>query len=237
MLIHWKENKILRFILLLTIVVIVFFYFRAFFSTAIYLHDNFLKRELDDVGVHYKGRAEGQDMLVSVTEDEQESRVQVVYSLPNETYRQYTVQFNGGHNQDSEIKHLENQNGEIIYEGAFIDEPLSFAPGGMESNEFFVITYDGGSIYNENYQVPVKHVYEVAQFQHDVLRGNFGFLGIALLLFVFTAIDYKFPLFFFKLEHCLSVRNPEPSELYLDIQRIAWVVLPIVGIIFMMLAI
>jgi len=71
----------------------------------------------------------------------------------------------------------------------------------------------------------------------DAIRGNVGFLVFALMILGMTFVDFKWPLFFFTLDHFLFVRDPEPSDLYLAIQRGRWIVAPIISMFLFAVAI
>jgi hypothetical protein len=63
------------------------------------------------------------------------------------------------------------------------------------------------------------------------------FLMPAIFLIIFTVIDRMFPLFFFKLRHFLDVKDPEPSDLYIAVQRLSWYAYPVITAILLIAAI
>ena len=42
-----------------------------------------------------------------------------------------------------------------------------------------------------------------------------------------VALDAAFPRVLFYMQHCCDVRDPEPSDFYLAMQRLGWVVYPV----------
>ncbi|MFA9377156.1 MAG: hypothetical protein ACERKZ_10450 [Lachnotalea sp.] len=73
-------------------------------------------------------------------------------------------------------------------------------------------------------------------------KGEYGDIHIKVKGIKNTAssaqvIDIKFPLFFFQTRHLLEVSNPEPSDFYMFMQRISWVVYPVIGTVLMIMAI
>lgn len=60
---------------------------------------------------------------------------------------------------------------------------------------------------------------------------------MAIFLFILTIIDIKDPMLFFRLNHFLSVRDPEPTDFYISMQKVGWVVMPLLGIVLMIVAI
>jgi len=100
-----------------------------------------------------------------------------------------------------------------------------------------IVLADEYIVYDEDYEVPLKNIAEFALSEKDTIRGEFGYLIYAIIMFALTWIDYKYPLFFFKLRHWPEVEDPKPSEFYLMMQKISYVVVPVIGIILMIAAI
>lgn len=73
-------------------------------------------------------------------------------------------------------------------------------------------------------------VVRIAFGEASAIRGNVGLFMFALLILGMVFIDFRWPLFFFTLDHFLFVRDPEPSELYLTIQKGRWIIAPIISI-------
>ena len=46
-----------------------------------------------------------------------------------------------------------------------------------------------------------------------------------------VALDAAFPRALFYIQHCCDVRDPEPSDFYLAMQRLGWVVYPVLILI------
>ena len=49
---------------------------------------------------------------------------------------------------------------------------------------------------------------------------------LMVLLTLLLMLDVAFPLALFKLQHMLDVRDPEPTDFYLGMQRVGWVIYP-----------
>ena len=58
-------------------------------------------------------------------------------------------------------------------------------------------------------------------------RGSWALYAVMLLCSLVLALDAAFPLALFYWRHMCDVRDPEPSDFYLIVQRIGWVVYPI----------
>lgn len=106
---------------------------------------------------------------------------------------------------------LRDKNGEILF-----DEIIRIHVNTGDTVE---------SRFSKDYEVSLL---TFAYGDNDTIRGNPQFLVIAIIFSIITIIDIKDPLFFFQLKHFLSVQDPEPTELYLLLQRISWVIYPII---------
>lgn len=74
--------------------------------------------------------------------------------------------------------------------------------------------------------------WEVVRFAGEPdrsVRGSWGVYAAALLLSALCALNTAFPRGMFYLAHMLSVRDPEPTEFYLSVQRLSCVVLTVVA--------
>lgn len=73
----------------------------------------------------------------------------------------------------------------------------------------------------------------------QVTRGYCGtpeLLWTSLMMLAFWLVDIYFPNLFFNMRYGLSVNNPEPSDYYLAIQKVGWVFLPIIAVVFLALS-
>lgn len=77
-------------------------------------------------------------------------------------------------------------------------------------------------------------VFDIMHFALEpgtVRRGSWGIYGLAVFLSVIAAVDIAFPRALFYLQHCFSVRDPEPTDLYLAMQKVGWVVLALAALV------
>ncbi|MBB6217153.1 hypothetical protein HNQ80_003259 [Anaerosolibacter carboniphilus] len=218
---------------------ILILYFKTFFTTGVYFDDTFLKKEAEGSDTHYVGKSKHGDFHhITVKKGiDQQSGVDVIYRLPNDLNKKYTVTFRDAVNLEIGIESIKNEEGNIIFEGEYSKNmPFLFDKNGDPLMEYDYII-DEEISYNADYRIPLKNVVDFSTFSNETIRGRFELLMFAIILFVLTAIDIKFPLFFFMLKNFLHVRNPEPSDLYITMQRISWYMYPIIGIILMIAAI
>jgi hypothetical protein len=160
--------------------------------------------------------------------------------LPNNINRQYTVNFKNTSDWETDIENIEDKDGNIIFHGGKFrkDVPFLFDANGqpiIQVNN--PVEIYGENPYNADYNVHLYSVVSFATFAKDTTRGEYSILAVAILIFVLTLIDIKYPLFFFKLRNSLDVKNPEPSDFYITMQRISWYLLPIIVIVLMIVAI
>lgn len=222
------------------IIVALVLYFKAFFTVGVYFDNNFLKKEVISSSNHYVGKSKFGDIHIIVLGlKNKQSSADVIYRLPNGTNRQYMANFKDANNWDSGITKIKDIDGNIIFEGEYKKgNPVLLDKSGKPLlNVDIQYTKHVELPYNKDYKVPLMNIAAMASFANDQIRGKFGFLLLAVILFARTLIDIKFPLFFFKLRYFIDVKEAEPSNLYIVSQRISWYVVPVIGLILMIVAI
>ena len=116
----------------------------------------------------------------------------------------------------------------------FLDDLLIFS-GGCDKESGSLYRKDGSresglsvifntSSYWSSYQVASFDVIFFAMGPATVHRGNWAIWGVTLFISLLTAVDIAFPLAFFYFRYSFSVNNPEPSDFYLSMQKVGWVV-------------
>ncbi|GMQ65227.1 hypothetical protein [Vallitalea maricola] len=232
----WTNKK--KIIILVLISIILIFYFKIFFTRGVYFEEAFLKKEVVGSEYHYKGNNGYGDMLVTVKgEAEEGNDVNVTFNLPNNIYKEFTVTFNKTTNYKSDIEIEENS--KIIFNGEYNKDSSFLRDNNGEiiiDNSLIRVTYNNESPFNADYKVPLINVVEFSLRDNEQKRGAGHLVFLAFFLFGITIFDYKYPLFFFNLKHILSVRDPEPSDFYIFMQKISWYVMPITGVVLMILA-
>mgnify|MGYP006865995994 FL=1 len=74
-------------------------------------------------------------------------------------------------------------------------------------------------------------VWYFAQGPDTSARGSVGIYLLMLFSSALVALDAAFPRALFYIQHCCDVRDPEPSDFYLAMQRLGWVVYPVLILI------
>lgn len=227
--------------LAIIILIIALFYFKFFFTKGIYYDDVFLKKkEVTSHHYQYVGQSLHGDLSIAITGDKNtDMSSEVTYRLPNHIDRRYTVYYINKHDWDAGINKIIDEKDEVIFEGEYRkDVGIVFGTDGKPIfNSEIVYLQSGESRYTRSYTITPHNIASIATFNKDTIRGNPVFLLIAIVLFLYVLVDYHFPRFFFFLDHFISVKNPEPSDFYLSLQKASWYVAPIVGVGFLIAAI
>lgn len=202
----------------------------------------FLKKEVEGKETYYIGKSVDGHFLINVKgEKDKDSSAEVVYRLPNNIVREFTISFKEPENWVAGIDTIKDHDGYVHKVGYYDKEiPFLFDKDGeiiFNETDIFNIYVNGESKYNETYSINLKSVADIAYGYRDTFRGKPEFFVPAVLLLGITLFDMKFPLFLFYTRTILNVRDPEPSDFYLLIQRITWVVAPIIVGILLIIAV
>lgn len=214
-------------------------YFKTFFTTGVHFDDIFLKKQVASSDTYYKGKNKFGSIQITVKgELNKQNSADVLYSFPDNINKQYTVTFKDEKNWALGIENIKDKDGKIIFEGDYVKDSyfLFYKNGEPFMDDIINVFIEGQNPYTEQYRVPLKNVADFALFATESIRGKYNLLAFAILIFLFTAIDIKYPLFLFNLKNGLNVKDPEPSDLYLTMQKFSWYAYPIVGIILMIAA-
>jgi len=236
------RSRLSKTLLIIFIVIMAILYIKTFFTVGIRYDDVFLKKEVVGSESHYKGSNIYGNFHITVEgQKDKSSSANVIYRLPNNISAWYTVKFKDASNWDLGIKDISimDEKGNIIFEGKYIKDTFFLYDKNGEPmvDEVIRVRINDETLYNEDYKIPLKNIADLATFSDDTIRGRYEFLIMAVFLFIYIGIDIKFPLFFFNLRYWLAVENPEPSDFYIAMQKISWVVVPIIGIILLIAAI
>ncbi len=124
------------------------------------------------------------------------------------------------------------EDGAVTFEGGVLPDGDSFY---LVDEDGFIFTGAALTVVGQSNPVasaPNLTAWQVVSFaggQARSVRGSWGVYGAALLLSVICALNTAFPRGMFYLAHMLSVRDPEPTEFYLSVQRLSCVALTVVA--------
>lgn len=210
-------------------------YLPFFLQKGIVLDEGFLRKTQTESGTMYSGKVNGvKTTIIQYGEVAKDSFIELKVLEGNEPEKIFKI---------SILDKLKNELGEKY--SFSIEEPSGeVMVFGYNSREIHPLTDETGSpifmidnmVFSfENDELTAMEnlmfkVVRIAFGDADAIRGNVGFFVFALIFLGMTFVDFRWPLFFFTLDHFLFVRDPEPSELYLAIQKGRWIVAPIISI-------
>lgn len=182
----------------------------------------------------YSGRAEGQKVTVTVYPDGEAQVVELaVGTLIDHIYR---VEYPGGT--------IESPLGEyrrirITVKGkTFLEETLfeggynphasfayaAFCNANGDSDLLAYSRFVTSSGIWHDYELMPSQVVRFAHGPSTTCRGDWLIYALGVFLSLITAVAAAFPEHLFHWNHFLSVRDPEPTDFYMDCQRVSWVI-------------
>lgn len=178
----------------------------------------------------YYGKVHGDDVSVTVRTGD----AQVIYAVEDRTPVIYTVEYpldpiRTEHGSVFGIRILKND--KILFAGGY-DPQQEFMSwfdqnGQWDPGIYVTFSTSGGGLSapEELTRGDVMYFLEGPELVH---RGSIGLYLLMVLLTLLMMLDVAFPLALFKLQHMLDVRDPEPTDFYLTMQRVGWVIYPFV---------
>jgi len=233
------QRKLFILILIFIGVLLVGLYLKTFYTEGAYFEGVFLRKETKTSASYYIGSHEECDIriVVDALRNTGDS-VSVRYSLPNNIDENYKVDFITANNWDEGVNRI-SHNGNTLFQGKYIkgDIILKDVNEGPIFEDYTRIVFPDKATFNNEYKISKIDTAKFASYHNDTIRGKYEYFICALVLALVLMIDIKYPKLFFKLKHGLDVSNPEPSDFYIDCQRLAWVVYPIIIVVLFLVAI
>lgn len=229
--------KIKRNIALISALILMAVYFYLFFQRGILLENTFLRLSREDNAYVFKGSSRGKDIIVRVDGDVYITNTAVVsYEIENEYRQNFVINATSPLEYSTFVKIYVND--KVKFEGTYKIDSRSFFPLSDKYGKPYMddlrISFEGYNVensYTKPFEASYTHIVTTAFKDNIIIRGNWELMLTAVLLLIFIAVDIKWPLFFFLLSYHLSVKDPEPSELYISIQHISWIVIPIISLV------
>ena len=238
-----QKIKSFKFVLLAIAIIIMIFYYKAFFTVGVYFNDTFLRKEVVSDETHFIGKNKYGNIDITVKGkgiENEKGSAEVIFMMPNNINKQYKVYFNY-YQWDVGAIEIKDENENILFEGKYRKNDFWLYDNNgepvLEENIGFFTDTGKEITYDTDYELPLKKVAEFSMLENEAIRGDFEIMFFAVILLLITFIDIKSPLFFFTLSHYLHVKDPEPTEYYIAMQRISWVLFPIIGIVMLIVAI
>ena len=227
------QNIILAILVVMTVAFgALLFYNRT--QPGIQFRDGFLKQEIRTENTVYYGSCQGEKTAIYVTNLDTCTCVQVVAGERNWTY--YVFPWEGKINdhayRDDTPIIITNQDGKTIFKGYLTGGNYRYLldeNGEMDSDSFgiFAFTESDRNDPWERYTPSKQLVAELATQPDLVCRGSIGLFFLMIFFAFLLAVDIVMPELFFQLKHILDVRDPEPSDFYIAMQRLSWAILPV----------
>ena len=130
------------------------------------------------------------------------------------------------------------ENNKLFFEGTV--EKSSYSDSYYLKEKNSGASYGGISMYTNIApdELTAMQVYRL-YLNEQITRGEYGtveFVWASLIILTICLIDMWFPNLFFEINYSISVKNPEPSDYYLTMQKVGWVLLPIVAMVCLVLS-
>ena len=121
------------------------------------------------------------------------------------------------------------KNGDVLFTGGYDRENGGFwyDADGRWDQDVYLSTYLGSDVGISALELEKQDVMRLANDPELTTRGNWLYYFAMLFFSLMVALDAAFPLALFYWQHMCDVRDPEPSDFYLMMQRIGWVVYPV----------
>lgn len=224
-----KMQKLLLVILAAMILLFGVLNVVSLFRKGVVFDEHLLRIHETENATVYSGKVHREEVSVTVRSDLQqveyrvEDRIQDVYTVeyPLEPIQTEFTTLNG-------IRILKND--KVLFEGGYDPKQPHFSwydkngewdPGVTIS---FGVSSEPERAPQELTKSNVMYFLEGPEVVH---RGSIGLYVLMVAMTLLLMLDVAHPLVLFQLQHMLDVRDPEPTEFYLGMQRVGWVIYPV----------
>ena len=232
-----RFQKILTVILLAMIALFGLLNLLSRFNGGVTFEGSLLKKTVTEERITYAGRVYDETVVIEVQHNDAADMTEVVYRIGNRITDVCTlerglpeIQTERGHSVEGVRIH---KNGALLFEGgyAFVADPQSlrwYAPDGSVDLSFYMETrFESDTDHWKRYETTPQSIMRFALEPATVCRGSLlGYL-VLVLWTLLVLLDVRRPMALFRLQHCCDVRDPEPTDFYLTMQKIGWVLYPI----------
>lgn len=236
-----RVGKVILLVLSSIILVIFLIWYITFFNQKVinFNGESLVQTKLDD-STQYKGNYLFDPILITVQNNDQNTEEIIVeYNLPNNLYFKYLVYFEKTQNYGKKIRIL--QDNKEIFNGIYNNSQSSLYlyTNNMEpylDDELRIIV--NNDYYPRDYTPSLSSIARFATGDGVENRGNIYLIIMFFIVLIIYFIDIKFPLFFFVLHNFMSVKDPEPTEFYLFMQKLSWyVIYPIILVVLLFMGV
>lgn len=198
-----------------------------------------LRRTETEESVIYNGKVRGEQVEITVRAAGSGNLTEVDFRIGNRIQDDCTLETGLPPIQAEQLGPVEHiritRNGQLLFEGGYTAEhdmgwydlEGNWAP--FSSLEATFRT--SGENYWDSYKTSAGTILAFARGPERTARGSWMLYFTMLLFSGLLALDAAFPLVIFHWQHMCDVKDPEPSDFYLGMQRAGWCIYPILLLI------
>ena len=189
----------------------------------------------DPAATVYAGKVQGERVKITVTDCPDEQRTEVVVQVGDRVRDECAVETGLPPIQADQLGPVEHiritRNGQLLFEGGY-DRRSTTWDGTIWTGNWDPFTMSvsysstAGDDYWEHYETDRGTILSFARGPQLVSRGSWMLYFTMLLFSGLLALDAAYPLALFRCQHMCDVKDPEPSDFYLGMQRAGWCVYP-----------
>lgn len=200
----------------------------SLFRKGVVFEETLLRIQTEADHTTYYGTVYGDEVSVTVRPAES----QVEYAVGDRVHDVYTVEY-PLEPIETEFVTLDGirilKDGQVLFEGGYdpYQPHMQWYNKDGEWDPGIYVTFstsgEGLSAPEELTKGRIMYFLEGPELVH---RGSIGLYLLVVLMTLLLMLDVAYPLVLFRLEHCCDVRDPEPSDFYLAMQKVVWVIYP-----------
>ena len=193
-----------------------------------------LRRTETEESVIYNGKVRGEQVEITVRAAGSGNLTEVDFRIGNRIQDDCTLETGLPPIQAEQLGPVEHiritKNDILLFEGGY-DPEYGMGWYDLDGNwDPFAMSVSysstAGDDYWEHYETDRGTILSFARGPQLVSRGSWELYFAMLLLSALLALDAAFPLVIFHWQHMCDVKDPEPSDFYLGMQRAGWCVYP-----------
>lgn len=211
----------------------------ARFQKGVEFEGGLLRRTETEESVIYNGKVRGEQVEITVRAAGSGNLTEVDFRIGNRIQDDCTLETGLPPIQADQLGPVEHiritRNGQLLFEGGYTAEhdmgwydlEGNWAP--FSSLEATFRT--SGENYWDSYKTSAGTILAFARGPERTARGSWMLYFTMLLFSGLLALDAAYPLALFRCQHMCDVKDPEPSDFYLGMQRAGWCIYPILLLI------
>lgn len=211
----------------------------ARFQKGVEFEGGLLRRTETEESVIYNGKVRGEQVEITVRAAGSGNLTEVDFRIGNRIQDDCTLETGLPPIQADQLGPVEHiritRNGQLLFEGGYTAEhdmgwydlEGNWAPfSGLETT-----FRTSGENDWDSYKTSAGTILAFARGPERTARGSWMLYFTMLLFSGLLALDAAYPLALFRWQHMCDVKDPEPSDFYLGMQRAGWCIYPILLLI------